>query len=236
MEQLYKIAGIVVRMDTYGRALEQAQAYRYTGDEPVQMNIKSTWEQTKERFPELSQDECEYLNTGSKFFIKLNHFQGMMLHSSAVVVDGKAYLFTAASGTGKSTHTGLWLSRFGDRAYILNDDKPALRLEDGVWYAYGTPWSGKHNLHRNERVPLAGIAIVERSQTNSIDRITGTEALRGILPQTKRASTQERMVMIMDMLDQLITQVPIWKLRCNMDPEAAVVSYEAMSGQKKENE
>ena len=75
----------------------------------------------------------------------------MLLHSSAVVVDGYAYLFSADSGTGKSTHTGLWKQHFGDRAYIINDDKPAIRKVDGEWYVFGTPWSGKTDTSVNPR-------------------------------------------------------------------------------------
>ena len=90
----------------------------------------------------------------------------------AVVVfamDGQAYLFSADSGVGKSTHSRLWQQVFGDqRVTIINDDKPALRLRDGVWYVYGTPWSGKYGLNHNLCYPLAGICFLERSKTNKI--------------------------------------------------------------------
>lgn len=155
-----------------------------------------------------------------------------MLHSSAVVVDGKAYLFSANSGTGKSTHTGLWLQLFGDRAYILNDDKPALRLEDGVWYAYGTPWSGKHDISVDARVPVGGIAMVHRGEENSIRPFYGKDAVLELMRQVNRPKDMQFRMKLLELLDQFFNLVPIWYLECNMDQEAAIVAYEAMSGQK----
>ena len=156
----------------------------------------------------------------------------MMLHSSAVVVDGRAYLFSAASGTGKSTHTELWLKKFGERAYILNDDKPALRLIDGVWHACGTPWSGKYDISKPVCVPLAGIAFLNRDTTNHIERYTGPMAAFELMNQTLRH--EKKTAQLMSILDRLVSSVPIWKLFCNMDPAAADVSYNAMSGNVKE--
>jgi hypothetical protein len=137
---------------------------------------------------------------------------GIMLHSSCVVVDDRAYLFTAPSGTGKSTHTNLWLNHFGDRAYILNDDKPALRLENGVWYAYGTPWSGKFDINRNARIPVAGIAVLERCVDNSIVPYSGFAAITSILDQMIRPASEEYRTTILDTLDMLMRNIPIWKL------------------------
>ena len=167
--------------------------------------------------------------SGSCFYHRLLKFDGLMLHASAVVVDGKAYLFSANSGTGKSTHTQLWLRKFGDRAYILNDDKPALRLHDGVWYAYGTPWSGKHDISVNTGVPVAGIAMVERAEENSIVPFGGTEAILSILRQVNRPQGTALREQLLALLDRLITQVPVWRLRCNMEPQAAEVAYAAMA-------
>jgi len=160
-------------------------------------------------------------------------FDGLMLHASAVVVDGKAYLFTADSGTGKSTHTRLWLERFGSRAYILNDDKPALRLEEDGWYAYGTPWSGKNDISVDARVPVAGIAVIERAAENSIAPFGGVPAIREILKQVNRPRDTTCREKLLELMDLLITRVPVWKLRCNMDPEAAEVSFGAMSKEGK---
>lgn len=232
MEKYYKIAGLTVKMDSFGKTVKQAEPYLCQQCESVDIQISSAWQRWKAEYPQLSDEVCEYMSTGTNFYFHLILHGGLMLHSSAVVVDGKAYLFTADSGTGKSTHANLWLERFGDRAYILNDDKPALRLEEGVWYAYGTPWSGKTNLSKNVRVPVAGIAVLERGEQNEIAPYSGIGAVHAILRQVNRPKYPEHRIKLMELVDKLITQIPVWKLRCNKEPEAVQVSYEAMSGQK----
>ena len=232
MEQYYKIAGLTVKMDSFGRTVEQAAPYRCAPCEGVDVQITSDWKRLKESQPHLSEEDCEYLCTGGSFYCQLLEYGGLLIHSSAVVVDGWAYLFSAPCGTGKSTHTGLWLKVFGDRAHMLNDDKPALRLEDGVWYAYGTPWSGKYDISANERVPVAGIAMVNRSGDNRIERFGGAGAVFALLEQTARPANGALRGKLLENLDKLMTQVPVWKLHCNMDPEAALVSYRAMSADR----
>lgn len=232
MERYYKIAGLTVKMDSFGRTEKQAEPYSIPSCGSVDMQISTRAYDLAEKWPEFSEELREYLATGILFYKELLNRDGLMLHSSAVVVDGKAYLFTADPGTGKSTHTGLWLRRFGDRAFVLNDDKPALRLENGTWYAYGTPWSGKNDISKNTGVPLAGIAVLERGAENEIAPFGGIGAVSAIMKQVNRPREAEYRVRLMELMDKLITTVPVWKLRCNMDPDAVRVSYEAMSGEK----
>jgi len=234
MEHFYKIAGLTVKMDTFGRTLEQAEPYRCADMDCFDIHVTANKGPYMERYPQVSEDVAEYMCTGGSFYRQLLDFGGLMLHSSAVVVDGKAYLFTADSGTGKSTHTKLWLEKFGDRAFILNDDKPALRLEEDGWFAYGTPWSGKHDISVNTRITVAGIACLERGEENSIEPFGGIMAIHAILKQVNRPKAAEYRQKLLDLMDKLITQIPIWKLKCNMTPEAAEVSYAAMSGKKEE--
>lgn len=224
----YRIAGLQVAMDSFGRTVTQAESYRCEPFEKADIVIRSNWEALKAQAPHLSDESCEYLSTGSSFYRQLLDFDGMLLHSSGVMMDGKAYLFTAPCGTGKSTHTQLWLRLFGDRAKILNDDKPALRLENGVWYAYGTPWSGKTDQNINAKVPLAGICVLGRGAENKIIPYGGAKAVHDILEQTARSADAGFMAKLLELLDKLVTTVPVWKLECNMDLQAAQVSYDAM--------
>ena len=106
----------------------------------------------------LSAEDNYYLNSGFLFYLQLLRHNGMMLHASAVVVDGYAYLFSGPCGIGKSTHTALYKDAFPE-AVIINDDKPALRCMDGVWYAFGTPWCGKDGINVNMSAPLAASAF-----------------------------------------------------------------------------
>lgn len=235
MEQFYKIAGLTVQMDTFGRTQKQAEPYLSCDmNIDAEIVISADWKMLQSRQPHLSDEDCEYMATGAIFYKQLMEHNGLMLHSSAVVVDGKAYLFSAPCGTGKSTHTKLWLKQFGSRACILNDDKPALRLEDGVWYAYGTPWSGKYDISTNCRAILAGIAVLERGTENEIEPFGGVDAIRSILNQMVRPPDPASRGKLLELTDKLVTMVPVWRLKCNMDPEAAVVAYEAMYGRKGE--
>ncbi len=229
MKKYYKIAGLTVEMDSFGKALRQAEPYADLAVEEPDVRIEKYTREFREKYSEASEEECEYIFSGMSFYKQLINFGGFMLHSSAVAVDGRAYLFTAPCGTGKSTHTSLYLKLFGERAFILNDDKPAIRFEDGSFFAYGTPWSGKHDKSSNARLPLAGICILSRSEKNEISRIYGKEAILGVYSQTLRPGSLKYMDKLLTSIDKLIKTVPIWHLRCNMDPDAARLSYSAMS-------
>lgn len=234
MQKFYRIAGLVVKMDTFGRTEVQAEPYRIPDQTGFDIEIIPDWSIFRKRYPDASDDMCEYMTTGYAFYRELLRFGGLQLHSSCVVLDGRAYLFSAHPGTGKSTHTQQWLERFGKRAYILNDDKPALCLENGEWFAYGTPWSGKNDISVNARVPVAGIAMLERSECNSIEQFFGAEALAKILPQVVRPRGQEYRVLLLEMMDKLLSMVPVWKFECNnFAPDAVDVSYSAMARERK---
>lgn len=152
----------------------------------------------------------------------------MLFHGSVIAVDGQAYLFTAKSGTGKSTHTRLWREHFGDRAVMINDDKPLLAIsEDGVT-VYGTPWDGKHRLSTNGEAPLVAICILTRAKDNQIRRITKQEAYAMLLQQSYRSHSRENVLKSLQLIDRLAERVALYELGCNMEPEAAVVAYEGM--------
>jgi len=234
MTKYYNITGLTVEMDTFGRTEVQAEPYLTSAAQP-DIVISSDWQRLQERQPHLTKDDSEYISTGSNFYNQLLKFDGMLLHASAVMMDGWAYLFSAPSGTGKSTHTTLWRRVFGeDRALILNDDKPALRFENGRFYAYGTPWSGKTDMNLNRRVPLAGICMLGRGETNVIEPFVGSDAVHALLEQTIRPKHPVLSLKLLDLVDKLFTEVPVWKMKCNMDPEAAQVSYTAMYAGRKE--
>lgn len=239
MDNCYRIAGLTVQIeDSFGRTLSQAAPYKTENCARVDMVVRSNWEAMKDnpRCHLLNDDDGEYVFSGSSFYRQLLDFNGIMLHSSAVVLDEKVYLFTADSGTGKSTHTGLWLEKFGDRAFILNDDKPALRLEDGVWYAYGTPWSGKHDISVNTRIKLGGIAVIHRNDTNEMEPYSGREAIADIYKQVNRPAGMQYRIKILELLDRLFMMVPIWKFKCNnFAPDAVEVAYAAMVQGRKDS-
>lgn len=152
----------------------------------------------------------------------------LMTHGSTVAVDGKAYLFTAKCGTGKSTHTRLWRQVFGARTVMVNDDKPFLKVTERGFLACGSPWSGKHGLDSNITVPLQGICILERGKENEIRRISPEEALPMLLHQSYCPLAESKHTRFVELVRLLAETVPLWQMRCNMDPSAAEVSHSAM--------
>ena len=225
----YEIAGLAVEMDVSGRTFRQAAAYAAPVRGAAELTLRCDVPAYMAANPHLKDpDMAQYMLTGYLFARELLKFNGMHLHSSAVMLDGKAYLFSAASGTGKSTHTEKWCRLFG--AKLLNDDKPALRLVDGVWMAYGTPWSGKHDLSSPQGVPLGGIAFLRRGSENTIRRMEPGEAVPYFMGQTLRKLGLETMQTQLTLMDQLLRAVPVWDLQCLNNDEAACVSCKAMTG------
>ena len=155
----------------------------------------------------------------------------ILMHGSLIAADGQGYLFTAKSGTGKSTHTRLWREMLGDRAVTVNDDKPLLHIgADGVT-GYGTPYNGKHRLGCNMSVPLKAICILTRAAENSIVRITKADAYAMLLQQVYRPADAVQMKKTLALIDRLAEMTALYRLGCNMDPEAAEVAYRGMKGE-----
>ncbi|MBQ2916036.1 MAG: hypothetical protein IJC50_06175 [Clostridia bacterium] len=152
----------------------------------------------------------------------------LLFHGSAIAVDGEGYLFTAKSGTGKSTHTSLWRQEFGERAEMINDDKPLLKIAGDTVWVCGTPWNGKHRLGCNKIVPLKAICILERDTDNHIHRISAQEALPMLLQQSFRTGGPVGMMRLLDLLETIMSRTKIYRLGCNMNPEAARVAFEGM--------
>ncbi len=164
--------------------------------------------------------------------LKALEYGAMFLHSACVAVDGEAYCFTADSGTGKSTHIRLWKRLFGDRAVIVNGDKPLLRKKDGVFHVYGTPWCGKEGWNVNIGAPIKALCLVTRSETNRIEPMDGSNVIFTVIQQTIHPRTTEQLELVLDIMDGLLSAVPMYRLGCNMEPDAARVAYEGMSGKR----
>ena len=152
----------------------------------------------------------------------------LMFHGSAVAVDGKAYLFTGPCGTGKSTHTRLWREVFGKRAIMVNDDMQFLQITPEGVLAYGSPWNGKHGLSTNICVKLQGICFLERGQENEIHPITPAQAADAMHRQMHTPVDDALQNKAASLADRLAEAVPLWQMHCNMQPEAAETSYQAM--------
>ena len=206
----------------------RCQAY-LTDQEQKPDLILSTDRYRLDKYPNADYDMVCYMESAREFYGNLVRFGGIYLHASAVEYQGKAYLFSGPSTVGKSTHTRLWQEVFGPSARIFNDDKPALRLVDGIWYAYGTPWCGKDGINQNIKAPLAGICFLSQAKENRIYRLFGAEAVRHVLSQTMfRYWRPEDAQRLMQLVDNLLRNIAVFKLENIADENAALLSFESM--------
>ena len=228
----YRIADLIVDMSLSGRTKQQALPYLIEDAREPDIILSCDCEKVLQKYPHFEDlDMAEYMATGSLFAVEMLRFDGFQLHASAVMLEGKAYLFSAPSGTGKSTHTEKWCRLYG--AQIINDDKPVLRRVDGVWTVYGTPWSGKNDLSCPVGVPLGGVAFLNRGEVNEIFPMTPVKAVPAILSQCMQFSHKGCTNRQLELVDLLLREAPIWQLFCRNDDEAAMVSYEAMKNESK---
>ena len=153
----------------------------------------------------------------------------LLLHGSAVAVDGKGYLFTAKTGTGKSTHTRLWRQVFDNRAVMINDDKPFVSVAPDGCRLWGAPWSGKHGLDTNLTVPLAGICILERGSENVIAPADPADVAAFLAHQCQLPRDTLALPRFHVLLQGLLDTVPLWQMACTISPEAAQLAHQTMS-------
>ena len=153
----------------------------------------------------------------------------ILMHGASISYNEHAYLFTAPSGTGKSTHIRLWKKYLGDDVKIVNGDKPFISLEDDPMI-YGSPWAGKENWHRNCKMPLKGICFVQRGTTNSIRRIEASDCLSLLFKQVYLPADTLAAGLTLELVDMLIKKVPLYVLTCDMSEDAVRCSFEALTG------
>jgi len=229
---LYQIADLIADVPGDDGMERRCADYLYSGDRGADIIIRTDlyrWDKYSAATP---RELVSYMESGYQFCTKLLDHSGFYFHASTVVRDGRAYLFSGHSGAGKSTHTRLWISTFGGDTRVINDDKPALRLIDGVWYAYGTPWCGKDNINVNEKAPVAGLCFIKQGSKNEIRRLSVKEALFRVLSQTIfRFEHADRADALSKLIEDFLMKVPIYELESLPNGDAAVLSYETMSRQ-----
>lgn len=149
----------------------------------------------------------------------------LLIHASCVSCEGYGYPFIAQSGTGKSTHSSLWLKHI-EGTELMNDDNPIIRIIDGKPFIYGSPWSGKTPCYRQRKAPLGAITRIDRAQQNTIEKHSPVQAFASILPA---CSSMKWDVVIynnlMDTLTKIIATTPIYTLHCLPDEGAAVLCH-----------
>ncbi|MBR1554793.1 MAG: hypothetical protein IJ644_05285 [Oscillospiraceae bacterium] len=239
----YKIADKSVKISSiYEQVHHLCQDYRT--DEPEDYAVCITeadiqYEQEKSRKTDIAEGrrpyDCtpEYLEELAvyrKIADKMPDYDTFLFHGSVIAVDGQAYLFTAKSGTGKSTHTRLWREMLGEKAVMVNDDKPLIRIGKDAVTVFGTPYNGKHRLGCNISVPLKAVCILERGEENRIRNITKSEAYTMLLQQVYHPADAVQMKKTLLLIDALAARVSLYRMQCNMNPSAAETAYHTMKG------
>jgi hypothetical protein len=234
MVAIYRIAELNIKISTrFDYTTKFLQDYLVESEE-YDFSVEVSDEDIKkayQEFPEvhyiIHENLCIYREICNTI---LSRYNGVLFHASAVCVDGKAYMFTAPSGTGKSTHSRLLKEYLGDKLKYINDDKPLLRYdeENKVFNVYGTPWNGKHRLGENIKEPLKAICILTRGEIPSIKKVDIFHALPSVITQTLRWTDDSSADIYLDLLDKFSQSVDFYLLKCNISTDSAKCSYEGM--------
>ncbi len=241
---LLSLAGISIRVNALYASTEQFCRSYLTSEPPLfsvtvrQQDIdlerdRSAQEDALEGIP-VRQFRDPYLETLAvyrKIADRLLDYDVLLFHGSVVAVENRAFLFTARSGVGKTTHTRLWLKNIPG-AYVVNGDKPLLKVTGQGVIACGSPWQGKENYGTNAQVPLQAVVLLERSPTNQIVPLEFAQALPGLLQQSYRPQQTEGMLKSMELAGKLGQQVALYRLGCNMEDEAASVAWNALGAEE----
>lgn len=235
MRNIYKFADIAVEVRNRGQYFYDSCVDYLAENEEPQISILATdedlaYEQAQsEDGINFSKSYLEFIALYRQFCEKVLDYGVVLCHGSVVELDGKAYMFTAPSGTGKSTHARMWRETFGDRVVMVNDDKPLLKFTESGVYAYGTPWDGKHHLSTNKCAKLAGICFLHQAEENNIKKIGSQESVSLLMNQIYRPRNMEGMLKTMEYVDRLIREVPMYSMGCTISKEAAEMAYKIMS-------
>ena len=228
-----KIADIPIALDNRFELIETVAADYICDDAPLFTVSVTDSEIAKQRERQAEYNFSDaYLESISLYrhiADRLPDYDGFVFHGCVIEHNGGAYVFTAQSGVGKTTHARNWLSEFGDKVHILNGDKPIIRIIDGVPYACGTPWKGKEGYGVNEMCPLRAIAFIERGERNTAERTTVADALIRLMKQVYLpVGNPLALAKTMKIADKVLKEIPLVTLKCNMDPESAHVAFDAL--------
>ena len=218
----------------YIAAKKSGRVLTYIENDAEYKNISSAFVKMPNSGPEnLTDADREYVRGATMFNSFLLSRGGTTLHGSCISYNGEGVVFCAPSGMGKSTHTALWKTAFGDKVEFVNDDKPAVSEKDGKLFISGTPWSGKHNISSNITVPLKAVVFLERGKENEIKSVSTAETVGFLNAQTFPPFYDKKLCMNnFDVIEKIINTVPTYRLFCNMDISAATVSKNAVFGEK----
>lgn len=231
-----KTAGLTIAIETlspgtYGYCIRylsegSPDIYVRVTEEDVQREVQAT------KYPEgiINEQYLETIAVYRQIAEKALRFDTILMHGSVIAVDGRAYMFSAPSGTGKTTHIRKWLEK-DSAAFVVNGDKPLIKITDTEAIACGTPWCGKERMGTNTMVPLRGIAFMERSEDNSIEEISFKQAIPFLIQQIHCPKDPDLMIQTLSLLERLNGKVRFFRFHCNNFKEDCFrISHDGLCG------
>lgn len=233
---IYDIAGLRVQMDNRCKYTDHfcREYLSLDQDSPADVFAKVTNEEFYAEKAESSDFPDGYVENICLYRAicrQLPVLNRMLLHAAILQYKGNAYAFLGRSGTGKSTHTGLWLKHV-QGSKIVNGDKPILHSDGKEFIAYGTPWMGKENLGENTSAPLKGLCFLEQAKVNRITKLTPTQAASRIFAQILLPTEEANAARTLELTDELVSKVPAYLLECDISEGAVITSFEKLTGEE----
>ncbi len=225
----YLIADLVVEFTPKFEELKHlAEPFMYFGERAVDIEINCSQEYIEHIFSRMEHgstlENAENFAYASAFNKNIIKYDAMLVHSSAIVYEGKAYLFSADSGVGKSTHTKLWKKAFGDDVQYINDDKPVIKIVNGSAIAFGTPFDGGSGIANNLSAPLGAIVFLARGEKNTIRKAEQSEIIKNLYFQTARFLGRQSAEHMLNNFDLLIGCTDFYIMECNTDISSAYIA------------
>lgn len=229
------LAGLIIEVDTISpRTCILCREYLQDGEPDFKIKV------TKEDiYKEYIASGCiknneinlETLAAYRKIVEKALYYDTILMHGAVIAIGNNSYMFSAPSGTGKTTHIKLWLNNV-DGCYVVNGDKPLIRIQNDKVYACGTPWSGNEHLNKNVITSLKSIVIMERAECNSIEKISFSQVYPYLIQQTFRPRDVEKVKKVLSLLSRLYGKVSFWRFQCNnFNDDCFEVAYNALTNQ-----
>lgn len=231
---VYDIAGLRVKIENqYAYTDKFCQAYLSKDQlSPADIIAQVTEEEfaaEKSLSPQFSDGYIENICLYRSICNQIPSFGRILLHCSVIEYEGNAYAFLGKSGTGKSTHTKLWM-KYLPKVSVVNGDKPILAYANGVFTAYGTPWMGKEGWGTNTKAPLKGLCFLEQAKVNAVRRLSLSEITQRLFLQILIPQDEENAIFTLDLADKMVREVPAYLLQCDISMEAVKKSFEIMTG------
>ncbi|MBE5743448.1 MAG: hypothetical protein E7358_01870 [Clostridiales bacterium] len=233
MKKVYSIAGVLISVEyKYSYTQKMFEKYEYLGSNLPEVEICVTDKEIENERSQMPNEPLFYLENlailRKVMKVLLFDYNAMLFHGSSIKVGGKGYVFTAPSGTGKSTHTSILKEFLGDELTYINDDKPILKIEGDSVVVYGSPWNGKHCLGENISAPLDAICLIIRAENNRVEKVEPFNFLKFLFEQSMGFSDEETAEKVLEILSVIIEKIKFYKVYCNKDISAGKCSFEGI--------